>query len=133
MFKLFAKLSIQELQEKVAKYEKDIEELLTDRDKIQEEVHKLKVEKRQIKLENKIEVEDIKHMVRVKEERLDIKYEKKVVELEKKLNAQLLVNHNDYRDKVEKLLEKGQEQLRSMYSEILQRLPDIDVAIKGKI
>lgn len=102
-------------------------------DKLQEEVYDLKVSKRQLQLDNKIKIEDIEHMTRIKEEKLDIEFDKKVIKVERKKDGEVLTIKNEYRDKVITLLEEGKKELASMYTQILERLPDINVAIKGKV
>jgi hypothetical protein len=86
-----------------------------------------------IKHERKIADEDIKHMIKMKEERLGIEFEKRVVELEKTSAAEIAKVKDTYRDKMEMRLQEEVKQTKEMYSEILKRLPDISVKMKGKI
>jgi hypothetical protein len=100
---------------------------------LEEERRVLKEEVENLKLKKKIEEEDIKHMVRIKEERLAIDHERKIIELEKKTQDEIAKVKDGYRDKVEGNLEKQIERSEQMYSEILERLPNINVNMKGKV
>ena len=100
---------------------------------LQDRIHKLSTEKKQLALDNKIALEDIKHMTRIKGEKLEIEAERKEVERDRQKDKEVLKIKNEYRDKVEKLLESGREDLRGMYSEILERLPNINVKLGGDI
>ena len=110
-----------------------VENLRESRDRLQGQVHDLRVDKRQLELDNKIKIEDIQHMTRIKEEKLDIKFDKRVIKIEREKDSEVLEIKNEYRDRVIKLLEEGKKDLASMYTQILDRLPDINVAIKGKV
>ena len=93
----------------------------------------LKEEVEDLKLKKKTSEEDIKHMVRMKEERLAIDHEKKVVELEKEKARTVAAVKDSYRDKTEEYLNKQIGRADKMYAEILERLPNINVTMKGKI
>ena len=96
----------------------------------------LKTEVEDLKLKKKIEDEDIKHMVKIREEQQDIAYQKKVLELQQKKDAEVAKVKDDYRDKIEANLNKRGDELKSMYGEILQRLPNVNLeltrGVRGK-
>lgn len=94
----------------------------------------LKTEKRDLKeqvadlkLKRKIEEEDIKHMVKINAERKDIELEKSTIQLEKEKAREIAEVKDGYRDKTEKQLEKQLTDMKNMYGEILQRLPNYNV------
>jgi hypothetical protein len=112
-------VTIYELQAKVISLEKE-------RRSLKEEVEDLKLKK-------KTSEEDIKHMVRMKEERLAIDHERKDLEREKEKEQAIAEVKDAYRDKTEKYLNEQIDRASKMYAEILERLPNISVNMKGKI
>jgi len=117
---------IKELEDKREALELKNDKLETERDTLKEDVADLKLKK-------KIEDEDIKHMVKMKEEALEIKFQKKEMELEKAKNNEVAKVKDDYRDKMESQLEKRGTEIKGMYSEILERLPNVNVRLKKEL
>jgi len=107
-------------------------DLCTQKEKLLDQLSKLRLDLKDLKLQKKIEIEDIQHMIRLKEERLDLAHEKKDLELQRKKDEEVFEIKNEYRDKVEKGLENSRVEMREMYTEVLARLPDVQVALKGK-
>ena len=108
-----------------------IKGLESERDDLKKEKETLTEEVERLKLKKKIEDEDIKHMVKIKEEKLQLDFQKKELELESKKNNQVAKVKDDYRDKVEQNLHKEMDRMQDMYKEILARLPNINVKMKG--
>lgn len=100
---------------------------------LKEEKTRLKEEVADLKLKKKIEEEDIKHMVKMKEEKLAIEHQKKMLELEKKTQDEIHKAQNEYRDKIEKNLEKQLSDMKAMHDAILERLPNVAVRLKGEV
>lgn len=119
--------------EVTGKLEKELEDLKSEHDLKEKEVKRLKEELEELNLKKKMSEEDIKHMVKIDQERRDIEYQKKVMELEVKKNAEIERVRNDYRDKTEKQLETQVANMKEMYKEILGRLPDVNVRLKGTV
>ena len=101
-----------------------VKSLEIERDKLKEEISDLKIQK-------KIEQEDIKHMVRLKEEKDLVIHERQKLEMENEKQKAINVVRDEYRDKLEKRLEVEVANMKEMYNQILARLPNINV--KGKI
>jgi len=101
--------------------------------KLEDERIELKREVEDLKIQKKISEEDIKHMVKMKEERLALDYEKKVAEVERAKEKDVAAEKDKYRDKVEASLETQRLELRGMYGEILERLPNIAVKLRGEV
>ena len=113
---------------------KEIDELKTnlgDRDKLRDQVRDLKDEIAGLKSKKKIEEEDIKHMVRLKEERLELKSQKMALDMERDKEKAIAEVKDTYRDKMEDRLESEVVNIKEMYGQILERLPTIKV--KGEI
>ena len=102
---------------------------LTDIEKYVNDKHRLKEEVEDLKLKRKIEEEDIAHMVKIRDEKLDIQYQKKELELKATLDKQLHEEHIKYRDKTEKMLSTQATKMETMYKDLMQRLPDVNVML----
>lgn len=100
--------------------------------KLRAEIEKLKEELAEVKLQKKIEEEDIKHLVKLNEERQKLELERKKMELDNKKTAEVETIRDEYRDKMEQRLETEVTRTKEMYGEILQRLPSIKVRLKGE-
>lgn len=126
---------------------KAMNQILFDNDKLRKEIveteercrtiHKTRVELEErileLKSKRKIEEEDLKHMVKMREERLEIKFERKTIELEASHQEKLHKISNDYRDKSESFLKDRASGMETMYEKLLERLPDINVKLKGSV
>ena len=100
-------------------------------EKLESERAELKREVLDLKAQKNIEEETIKHLSKIKDEKRDLEYRKKEMDL-KDAHADDLSNVKDeYRDKLESDLRAQKNEFRKMYTEILNRLPNINV--KGKI
>lgn len=105
----------------------EIETLQEDYDTSREMVLKLKEELALLKQEKKIAEEDIKHMVRLKEEKLAVQSERKALQRDREMEQGIAKVKDTYRDKLELRLQTEVDNIRQMYSEILERLPKISV------
>jgi len=92
---------------------------------------KLKEDVADLKLKKKIDEEEIKQMVNMKEEKLKIEFKKKEMDLEAKKNEEVAIVKDEYRDKLETFLIKKSDDLKEMYGEILERLPNVNLKMKG--
>jgi len=105
----------------------EIETLQEDYDTSRETVLKLKEEIALLKQEKKITEEDIKHMVRLKEERFKVENERAALERDRTMEKAIATVKDTYRDKLEQRLQLEVDNIRKMYSEILERLPKVTV------
>ena len=105
-------------------------ELETECDTLRGDRRELKDEVEQLKLKKKIEEEDIKHMVKMKEERLDLEHQKHLQKSEMDKQKEIGEIKDKYRDKTEAQLEKQLTSMKEMYGEILERLPNINAKLK---
>jgi len=97
--------------------------------------HKIELnnEIEELKLKRKIEEEDLKHLIKIREERLEIEFEKRKLAEDAKNQEKIHIISNEYKDKVEKFLIENVEKSERMYSELLVRLPDVNVRLKGEV
>jgi hypothetical protein len=130
------------LKKRCVHLETRVTDLMVERDELEDKVHTIGGEFKKLKLTKKIEEEEVQHKLKMREEEVDLKYEKRAHEIEKEGSKFVADNKADclkeigevkdkYRDKVEKTLEKRSDELRSMYTEILARLPDVSVNVGG--
>jgi len=100
---------------------------------MKDQISKLKEELEDLKLKKKIEEEDIKHMVRIKQEKLEIEHEKAVNKAKSDAEQTIGEVKDQYRDKMELFLQKQVQDVKEMYGQILKRLPDVNVRLKGDV
>lgn len=128
MFNLFKKAkSAGEIQ----KLRDDLASIRAERELLLNEQVDLKNEVKQLKLAKKIEEEDIAHMMKMKEEAMEVKQQKFEMECEKKRDADIAAVKDTYRDKLEEFLQTQVKDMKGMYSDILSRLPNINVKLSG--
>ena len=123
MFNLFKTKKTEMLEINISVLEKKCDGLTKERFSLKEEVEDLKLKK-------KMSEEDIKHMVKMKEEKLDIEHQKKMQALELEKYKAIAEVKDEYRDKIEVRLEKEGTNIKEMYDQILERLPNITAKIK---
>lgn len=126
MLNLFKSENFIETEERKKELEGKVKELEKDNRRLKEEYEDLKLKK-------KMEEEDIKHMVKIKEERIEVENSRKQLELERAKDAEVAKIKDGYRDKIEKNLEKEMGRMQEMYKEILARLPNVNVRMKGEV
>jgi hypothetical protein len=102
-------------------------------DELNDEKQALKNELSDLKQQKKNEEEDIKHMAKIVEEGNEIKVEKKMLELDREQAAEIAKVKDEYQGKVEADLKDQIERMTKMYSEILDRLPNVGVKLKGEV
>ena len=118
-----------------------ITELENDRDHIIDENARLKTSLSEqlsdakdklsdLKREHKHSEEDVAHLLKIRESQLEITFEKKTVELQATQATAIATVKDEYRDKVEKQLNAETQRITDMYSEVLERLPNVNLAIK---
>ncbi len=115
-----------ELGDQIKTLRDQIKTLKKERNGRQDEIERLKLKK-------KIEDEDIKHMVKMKEEKLGLEFKKKEMDIEQEKQDAIAKVKDAYRDKTEKSLVGQKDDIKEMYGQILQRLPDVNVNLKGGV
>jgi hypothetical protein len=122
----------EELYEKAVNESADkLEKLLRSTSELQTEKQRLTEEVERLKLDAKIKEEDIKHMVKMKGERQELEFKKRVMDVEKEKADAIARIKDENRDKMEERLIKEGDNIKEMYSEILKRLPDVNVSLRN--
>ncbi len=118
--------------ETTALVEKDrIKKLEGEREELSDKVLTLTREVKELELDRKIADEDIKHMVKMREERMEIEASKKDVERDRVQQEAIAEVKDMYRDKVEENLESQLTNMKDMYGQILERLPNVTARFKA--
>ena len=108
------------LRKKVTELEKEIEDLKETKEIAESEL-------RRVKHDHKMEEEDTKHLVKLREEKLNIEFQKKEMQVEKEKQDVIAEVKDAYRDKMEANLNKQISDIKGMYGQILERLPNVNV------
>ncbi len=119
--------------QRTTKLKNDIRKLEDERDFLTDDNRKVKDELAELVQKRKMEDEDIRHLIKIKESQLDIKHQKKQVELEGEFQTEKAKIKDEYRDKLESTLKKQIDATEKRYAEILRRLPDVSVRLKGDV
>lgn len=77
--------------------------------------------------------ETLGHLLKIRDEKRDIELERKKVELVYQSDMRVAAVRTEYQQKIEEHLNGRIKDLGAMYAELLNRLPDINVALKGRI
>lgn len=107
--------------------------LSDERDELTEQVLELTRKVKELEQDRKIADEDIKHMVKMREERMELEFDKRVVAEEKKTATNIATVKDEYRDKMEIRLQTEVENIKEMYAQILERLPNVTARLKGSL
>jgi len=126
---LFTKQTEQQLKDRCKTLEVKIIELRTAKDVLEDEYFELKAEHDKLKRTKKIEEEEIAHKIRCREETVLMQKKDGIGEAARKADERVMKVKSEFQDKLTSQLEKRGDELRKMYSEILARLPVVDVKI----
>lgn len=127
---MFGKLEGQ-LKKRCVKLEVSIVELRNEKDTVEDNLYTLKSEFESLSRQHKIREEEIAHKIRMRDEQVGIEKEKGIAEAERKADERIMEVKGEYQDKLTKQLEKRNDELREMYTEILGRLPEVAINVGG--
>lgn len=109
---------------------KVLREVLNNSEDGKKTVEALKTELAELKLKKRIEEEEIKHLVKMKEEKQLIEGQKKEIELQKLFQKKEMELQSTYHEKVLKTIEESRKESRELYTQIMNRLPNVNVEMK---
>ena len=120
----------------MSQLEERVIQLSNERHSLLDENEGLKVKNKQLSQTKQMEEEMVAHKLKMREESVTLDADKRVSEAERKAAKEkddgIAKVKDKYRDKLENQLEKRGDEMKEMYSEILTRLPDVNLAIKQK-
>lgn len=76
-----------------------------------------------------LEEQELQHLIRLQQEKRELEQEQFRVKCTKEKNDAIAKVKDEYRDKIEQQLEARGTELKGMYTEILARLPDVNVML----
>ena len=132
MFNSKLKAQKEELEKEVRFLKAKLEDE-SELDSLRHSIRTLKNELAEVKQKKKMEEEDIKHMVKIHKERNEIQLEKKTMELERAKQTEIAEVKDSYRDKTETQLKSESNNMKEMYGQILERLPNLSAKLTGKM
>jgi chromosome segregation ATPase len=118
------KLVSENTARKLEQYENEIKSLREKKNGLEMDIEK-------IKLEKKNEMEDTKHLVKLRDEKRELEFERKEMNIESEKEREVASVKDEYRDKMEEQLANETKNIKEMYGQILERLPSIKVGLKG--
>jgi len=118
-----------EVQDKVNELKEERDSLKARVAELEKEVREKKNDLADVEAERKRADEDIKHMVKMKLEVHEINYEKRVVALVQEKDKEVAAIKDVYRDKLEEQLKTETKNIKEMYGQILERLPNINAKV----
>lgn len=106
---------------------KKIERLESERDTLVDRNTGLRKDNVTAAHKHKLQLEDTKHLVKMREEALQLEFDKKALANEREKDTEVATVKDGYRDKMEKQLGAERDNIKSMYESILERLPKVSV------
>lgn len=107
---------------------------LTDTiDSLSNDKRRLKEEVADLELKKKIENEDLKHMIKIKEEKAEIVMEKKQLEMQRESDKAIQKIRDEYQKKTEDSLEEQIKKMGETTDKIMSLVPNIGVKLNGNI
>jgi predicted metal-dependent hydrolase len=94
---------------------------------------KLKDQLAELEQKRKMEDDELRHLVKMKESELNMKHETLQLERDRAKDAEVAKVKDQYRDKLEAFLQQQVKDIKEMYGEILGRLPNVNVRLKGEV
>jgi|SRR3990167_6928914 len=118
---------------RTAALERQIESLEGERDSLTDRNRMLKDNLAELEQKHRMQDEDIKHLVKIKESKLQMEHDQKMLVMQREKDADVLKIKDAYRDKLEAFLQQQVKDIKEMYGEILGRMPNVNVRLKGDV
>ena len=99
---------------------------------LKNQIMKLKDEKENLVLDNKIETRDIEHLIKVKEEKNAIELEKEKIKLEQNYHKEVMKLLTANHEKSLEIMRENKTELQAIYGKIIERLPNVNMDITKK-
>jgi len=115
-------------------------ELEKETDQARKERDELRLQIAELKVQKKVEEQELKHLLALDHERMEIEFQKKEIESEAERKSSIasiksqmetknFETRVEYQQKIERGLEQQLVRFEKMYSDVLSRLPDVSVAM----
>jgi len=117
-------------QSKILTLTEQIEKLKAEKISLKESVEKSQDEYNALKKKKDLEEMEIKHLIRMKEEKNKLELEQEKVKMEKSFQDKTMELQKNNHEEAMKLVVEGKKDLQEIYSQILSRLPNVNMTIK---
>jgi len=114
-----------------------IVEALDEREKLSTDIHAarleiagLKEQLKELKTTKRMEERELEQLVKCKIEKQDLEHEKRRVSLQEEFNRKEMAQQTKYHEEKIAQLGKEQDRLEKLYTQILARLPNVNVDIR---
>lgn len=110
----------------------DFEKEFASVKELKEKIKSLKEELGDVKLEKRMEEEELKHLVKMKEEKQFVEAKKKELELQEKFNKKEMELLKGHHEKIILSIESQRKESKELYTAIAERLPNVNWNIGEK-
>ena len=100
---------------------------------LEDDKNKLQMELDRLGARYKTEEQELKHMIKMKEERAELELDREKLKLTQEKDEEVAKVKDQFRDKMEARLMTEGENIKEMYGQILERLPNISAKLEGKM
>lgn len=97
---------------------------------LEKEIERLNKQLKELELKKELDIKEIEHLVKMKEEKQVVEAQKKEIELQKLFQKKEMDLQTQYHERVMKQIEEGRREIKEVYTEIMKRLPNVNMAIK---
>jgi Skp family chaperone for outer membrane proteins len=111
----------------------DILRGVTKLEVIEKQLRDAKDELADVKKEKELEMQEFEHLVKLKEERQKLALETERVKLSGEYQKKEGELQKEYFDKTLKNIEKASYDIKDVYKQILERLPNVNVKMTGQV
>lgn len=126
--------TIKSLMEKTASAKNDLDEKEAKIISLNNQIDRLNLKKQievdKMNADRKIHDERMEHLVKLKTEAAATELERAKVTMQREKDEAIAEVKEEYRAKMEEQLEKRIIELKGMYSEVLERLPNVNASLK---
>jgi predicted nucleic acid-binding Zn-ribbon protein len=127
----FMKEVEKQLKERCDGLEKKIITLRNEKDSVEDALYTLQCDHEKMSRLHKIQEEEIAHKIKMRDEQVNMEKDKGIAEAAVTADRRVTEVKDQYQNKLTTQLEERGDELRSMYKEILEKLPDVNVEIGG--
>ena len=113
--------------------ESEVVKLRKEIKSLKEAPERLNGEIADLKLQREVEERKLKHLVKMKEEKDSLEMEKKTVKMEREFSKKEMALQTKYFDDKVAQLKETEVKFKELYTEILQRLPNVNMEINKDI
>jgi hypothetical protein len=112
---------------------KRAETLEGENETLRQQIAEAKGQLADLKATKQAEENEIKHGLKMERERMDLEKQKHEAKCEREKESAIALVKDQYRDKMENELREQIKRGESLYKEILGRLPDVNVKLRGTV